>query len=213
MGASVHAPWHSTVSIVEAPVRGVLADARAGARAGTLDDLRRAAQVAGDVVADAHDVLADRPQVEHRVEGCDTVDLDRLDAEAAREVFHDLRRDPAAELFLAAVEGRDQRGAPVADSGWRARRTRAGGHRAVPSAIDLPHDEIEAADDRDEVGQQAALSEERDGLHVHQARRAHVAAQRAYSSRRTRRRSRARPCSTRPRGTPALRAAPCRSPP
>ena len=72
-------------------------------------DLVRAAQGAGDVVAHADRVQADGHQLEHRVEGDHAVHLDRLEREVLGDVFHELGRDPAAELLLAAVQSRDER--------------------------------------------------------------------------------------------------------
>ena len=94
----------------EAAVGRDAARLRAGHAAGLGEDLVGAPQRARHVVAHADDVAADGPQVEHRVEGGDPEDLDRLEPEVRgtrlegvgrQTITSDLNRYLIGSLMLA----------------------------------------------------------------------------------------------------------------
>src|SRR6185437_10441334 len=59
--------------------------------------------------ADLEEMLADRAQIEHRVEGGDLVDADMRHAEHVRDIVHRRARHPIAVLALRQVEQRQHR--------------------------------------------------------------------------------------------------------
>jgi len=66
------------------------------------------AKIAGKCAADPDDVLANRLVEEHRIEGHDAFDNRGREPEALRDVFDDLRADPAV-LSLAEPENGQER--------------------------------------------------------------------------------------------------------
>src|SRR5260221_14604127 len=93
----------------EFAVRGGLADADAEFLAACLDDLVGAAQPARRRRADLEEMLADRLEVEHRVEGRDLVDPHPRHAEEIGHRVHGGAWQPIAALALREVEQRQHR--------------------------------------------------------------------------------------------------------
>src|ERR1700694_545299 len=73
-----------------------------------VDDLVRPAQHAAEVRAHIEAMLADRLEMEQRVEGCDTLDVTGVELESLGHLAHRVRCQ-VAELFLSEVERRHHR--------------------------------------------------------------------------------------------------------
>src|SRR6266699_1116819 len=90
-------------------VLGRLAEADAELALEGLDHALSAAEGAADVRADLDHVAADRPQVEHVVEGRDRLAVSRRQPERGADLFEGLGREPAVAL-LCEPERRQDRG-------------------------------------------------------------------------------------------------------
>ena len=124
-----------------------------------------------------------RPQgcdLEHRVEACDLVDLDRRQLQILGDRVHELGREEAVVLLLRGAQRRDGRRAlppgrklrdPVVDfSARRARSARCFGLRY--STVDLPEHDVLRADHRHDVGEHVAAHHLIERRQMRKARRA-----------------------------------------
>src|SRR6185437_6644207 len=84
-------------------VRRGLADADTELLLASGDDLVRAPEPARRRRADLKEMASHRPQIEHRVEARDLVDLDRRHRENFRDEIHRRARYPPVMLFLREI--------------------------------------------------------------------------------------------------------------
>ena len=147
---------HSTSSRVKVPSAVVLPALDAEAVLEVVEQLLAAEEHARDVRAHVDEVVAHRLALEHLVERAGAEHLGRRDVDELGDVRHGVVGDVAV-LLLGQVQQRDERRLrPRVAGDDLLGGDRVLARRGEPSAVDLAHDRVDARDDGDGVGDEAA---------------------------------------------------------